>query len=79
VEREARRHASSGYRRLLLVAVILIMATGCVTPKRTNLVIPRRCLKVDEQSFTRPCQERVDGKLVCDGVVVTATCLKVVQ
>ena len=55
------------------------MATGCVTPKRTNLVIPRRCLKVDEQSFTRPCQERVDGKLVCDGVVVTATCLKVVQ
>lgn len=68
--------------RTLEIAILLMLfglATGCVAPKRASFVIPRQCLKVDQQSFTRPCAQRVDGKLVCDGVVVTATCIKVIN
>lgn len=63
--------------RLALIMTIFILTTSCVAPKRANLIVPRRCLKVDAASFTRPCNQREDGKIVCDGVVVTATCLQV--
>jgi len=52
---------------------------GCVAPKRASFVVPRRCIKVDAQSFTRPCQQRADGKIVCDGVIVTADCIEAKQ
>jgi hypothetical protein len=64
-----------------LCLVTACLATiGCVTtPKRpaSSLVVPSRCLKMTAESFTRPCSQRSDGKLVCDGVVVTATCVEV--
>jgi hypothetical protein len=61
---------------LKVVSVFLLcgLAVGCIAPKRTNLVIPRRCMNLTAESFTRPCVQRLDGKLVCDGVVVTAMC-----
>lgn len=58
---------------------LVLLAPGCVAPKRATLFVPRRCLKVDAQSFTRPCLQRSDGKLVCDGVVVTASCVELRQ
>jgi hypothetical protein len=63
--------------RLALLVVFWAFATGCVAPKRAIFVVPRRCLKIDAQSFTRPCVQRADGKLLCDGVVVTTTCIQV--
>ena len=65
--------------RLILVGVgsiFLILTTGCVVPKRASLVIPQRCIHVNAESFTRPCARRNDGKLVCDGVVVSAMCVE---
>jgi hypothetical protein len=63
--------------RLALLVVFWAFATACVAPKRASFVIPPRCQKIDAQSFTRPCVQRADGKLLCDGVVVTATCVEV--
>lgn len=63
-----------------LVAALCVVTVGCVTtPKRpaSSLVVPGRCLKMTAESFTRPCAQRPDGKLVCDGVIVTATCVEV--
>ena len=61
---------------LALVVTICTLATGCIAPKRANFIVPGRCMKINVQSFTRPCVQRADGKLVCDGVVVTATCVE---
>jgi len=61
-------------------AALCVLTVGCVTtPKRpaSSLVVPSRCLKMTAESFTRPCAQRADGKLVCDGVIVTATCVEV--
>ncbi len=71
-----RRPAGSRKTRLALILIVCTLATGCVAPKRASFVVPRRCMKINVQSFTRPCVQRADGKLVCDGVVVTATCLE---
>ena len=70
-----RRPASSRKISLPLILIVCTLATGCVAPKRASFVVPRRCM-INVQSFTRPCVQRADGKLVCDGVVVTATCLE---
>ena len=59
--------------------LLLLLTAGCVAPKRSNLVYPRRCLTINAQSFTRPCRQRGDGKLVCDGVVVSASCVEARQ
>jgi len=59
--------------------MIGVLFVGCVTPKRATLVVPARCMKMRAESFTRPCVQRQDGKLQCDGVVVTATCTEVSQ
>jgi len=65
--------------RSALALLLCIVAPGCLAPKRANLVVPRRCIRIVPESFTRPCSPRSDGKLVCDGVVVTATCVAVKQ
>jgi len=75
--RTLRRSVSSRTTRLALLVVFWAFAVGCLAPKQARLVFPSRCLKVNAQSFTRPCVQRVDGKLLCDGVVVTATCVEV--
>jgi len=67
---------SSGTKRLALLVVLWGIATGCVAPKRVNFFVPPRCQKIDAASFTRPCVQRADGKLLCDGVIVTATCIQ---
>jgi hypothetical protein len=71
--------ASSWTTKLALVITLCVLTTGCVAPKRAAFIVPRRCLKIDAESFTRPCVQRADGKIVCDGVVFTATCLQVSQ
>ena len=70
------RSASSRKTTTALILIVCTLATGCIVPKRASFVVPRRCMKINVQSFTRPCVQRADGKLVCDGVVVTATCLE---
>jgi hypothetical protein len=61
------------------VLLVCALGVGCVAPKRANLIIPGRCVRVKAESFTRPCVPRPDGKLVCDGVVISATCSGVKQ
>jgi hypothetical protein len=67
---------SSRTTRLALLIVFSAFASGCLVPKRATFFVPRRCQKVDVQSFTQPCVQRTDGKLLCNGVVVTATCIE---
>ena len=59
----------------VVVLVILVSLTGCMSARHSGFVIPARCVRVSVQSFTRPCMERPDGKFVCDGVVITASCV----
>jgi len=62
--------------RLAVVLLgILVSLTGCLPARHSGFVIPARCVRVSVQSFTRPCTERPDGKFVCDGVVITASCV----
>jgi len=75
--RHAARRVCLVWARLVLLLAFCNLVTGCAAPRRKSFVVPRRCLKIDAQSFTRPCMQRVDGKLLCDGVVVTATCVDV--
>ena len=71
-------HTLCDLRRASLVfaLTICVIASGCIAPKRSSFIVPRRCLKIDAQSFTRPCVPRADGKLVCDGVIIQATCVE---
>jgi len=48
---------------------ILVSLTGCLPARHSGFV------RVSVQSFTRPCTQRLDGKVVCDGVVITASCV----
>ena len=59
----------------VVLLVILVSLTGCMSVRYSGFVIPARCVRVSVQSFTRPCIERRDGKFVCDGVVITASCV----
>ena len=65
--------------RLAVCVLSCFWTAGCVAPKRANFVIPQRCIGISAQSFTRPCSQRLDGKLVCDGVVITAKCVEAPQ
>lgn len=65
--------------KLSQVWILCALAVGCVAPKRANLIIPGRCVRMNAESFTRPCVPGPDGKLVCDGVVISATCSGVKQ
>lgn len=64
---------------LVLAIVFCSLWSGCAMPKRVHLVVPSSCMKLNATSFTRPCTQRPDGKLICDGVVVQASCMKVVH
>lgn len=57
--------------KILLLAV-LVSLTGCLHARHSEFVIPARCVRVSVQSSTRPCTQLLDGKIVCDGVVITA-------
>ena len=59
--------------RIALLAALPV-STGCIHARSSKFVIPSRCVTVNIQSFTEPCTERADGKLVCNGVVITANC-----
>jgi len=59
----------------IVLLAILSFSTGCLSPRRADFVIPARCVRVNVQSFTQPCTQRLDGKFVCDGVVITASCV----
>ena len=75
----ARHEYAPALSTALCVVTACLVTVGCVTtPKRpaSSLGVPSRCLKMTAESFTRPCAQRPDGKLVCDGVVVTATCVE---
>ncbi len=60
-------------RMLLLLSPLLL---GCAAHQRARVVIPKRCVSISVQSFTRPCVQQNNGKIVCDGVVITATCVE---
>lgn len=53
----------------------LLAATGCMLVRPARFVVPSRCVTIKVQSFTQPCQQHPDGKIVCNGVVITASCL----
>jgi hypothetical protein len=66
-------------RKVVAISWIALLAalpvsTGCIHARSPKFVIPSRCVTVNIQSFTEPCTERADGKLVCNGVVITANC-----
>ena len=60
--------------RIVLLAALCSLS-GCLHVRHSRYVIPAHCVRVSIQSFTQPCAERSDGKIVCDGVVITASCL----
>jgi hypothetical protein len=65
-------------RRAMLfsvIAVVCLSSGACLAPRRMGFMIPAHCLKIGVESFTQPCTQRTDGKLVCNGVVITANCV----
>ncbi len=60
--------------RIVLLAALLA-ATGCIHVRSSKFVILARCVTISIQSFTEPCAQRADGKIVCNGVVITANCV----
>jgi hypothetical protein len=59
----------------IVLLAILVSLTGCMSVRHSGFIVPARCVRVSVQSFTRPCTQRLDGKVVCDGVVITASCV----
>jgi hypothetical protein len=57
----------------IVLLAILVSLTGCMSVRHSGFIVPARCVRVSVQSFTRPCTQRLDGKVVCDGVVITAS------
>jgi len=70
-------HRFSSHRAYCALLLLLVPAASCVQPHHLReFAVPLRCLQFTADSFTGPCRERPDGKIVCDKVVVTATCMK---
>ena len=62
--------------RLLFVSLMAgLFSEGCLPPRREVFIIPAHCVKIGVESFTQPCTQRANGKLVCNGVVITANCV----
>jgi hypothetical protein len=62
--------------RLLFVSLMAgLFSEGCLPPRREAFIIPAHCVKIGVESFTQPCTPRANGKLVCNGVVITANCV----
>jgi hypothetical protein len=70
----ARQNIASALAAIALVACAL-PSIGCMQPHR-EFQVPFSCLQFTAASFTGPCHERPDGRIVCDKVVVTATCMQ---
>jgi hypothetical protein len=70
------RECPAAIALLLLCGVLMSCAT---TPKRFHVLVPAKCVQISVTSFTRPCIQRSDGKLVCDGVVISASCVQVAR
>jgi hypothetical protein len=65
-------------KRAMLLFVSLmggLFSEGCMSPRRTAFIVPAHCLKIGVESFTQPCIQRADSKLICNGVVITANCV----
>ena len=62
--------------RLAALLLLLFPAGGCLHPAHSRFFVPSRCLKVTVESFTRPCTQLADGKLLCNAVVVSASCIQ---
>jgi hypothetical protein len=60
--------------KIILLAALFSL-TGCLHVRRSDFVIPAHCVRVSVQSFTQPCTGLPDGKFVCNGVVITASCV----
>jgi hypothetical protein len=77
--RHRREVCPASRRSFCAIALLAGMAlsTGCMQPHRSNFQVPVTCLRFTAESFTGPCKERSDGKIVCDKVVVTASCIHV--
>lgn len=74
-ENGLRKPGCFAVRCRIALAASLVVSTGCVHVRPAHFVIPARCVAVSIQSFTEPCLQRDDGKLICNGVVITATCV----
>jgi hypothetical protein len=61
-------------RKIGLVAALCLLS-GCVHVRNPRYIVPSRCIAINIRSFTQPCQQHADGKIVCNGVVITASCL----
>jgi hypothetical protein len=62
---------------LIVALSCLLMGSACVHAGGVRkYVIPPRCIRIEVQSFTQPCTPRPDGKLLCNGVVISAYCLE---
>lgn len=61
-------------RKMGLVAALCFLS-ACVQVRNPRYIVPSRCIAINIQSFTQPCQQHPDGKIVCNGVVITASCL----
>jgi hypothetical protein len=55
---------------------LLMLLSGCVHPHAFRITIPAQCVKVNITNFTQPCVELPDHRYVCNGVVITANCVK---
>jgi hypothetical protein len=64
---------------LAVIALLtcIVPSTGCMQPRHSRFQVPVACLHFTAESFTGPCKERNDGKIICDKVVVTARCIQV--
>ena len=63
----------------VFIVFLSLSAADCAVRRRVNIVVPQRCIHLNAESFTRPCEQRRDVKLVCDRVVVSATCVQRAQ
>ncbi len=68
------------YRSVLFkiagLLLLLFPAGGCVHASHLKFIVPSRCAKVSIEDFTRPCHQLADGKLLCNAVVVSVSCIQ---
>ncbi|MBS1852160.1 MAG: hypothetical protein JST79_14720 [Acidobacteria bacterium] len=62
----------------ILIPALLMLLPGCLQPHAFRILIPAQCVKVNITNFTQPCAQLPDQRYVCNGVVITANCVKVV-
>jgi hypothetical protein len=63
---------------LIGLSCLLCLAANvsCMRPHHTEFQVPVSCIQFTADSFAGPCRERGDGKIVCERVVVTASCVQ---